>query len=124
MYYSTKRQQFLIDQGYAFKVGRRVGGGAGTEYLITSCAQPVSLALRTHGSLQVVRHSYPSLVLLVYALPAPRPDLLQVVTNLVDTAKEAMEGQLMYSRRVSGRVLPSGLLKCVMTEGSARVPGG
>lgn len=26
MFYSSKRQQFLIDQGYAFKVGGRVGG--------------------------------------------------------------------------------------------------
>lgn len=24
MFYSTKRQQFLIDQGYAFKVGRQL----------------------------------------------------------------------------------------------------
>ena len=36
MFYSAKRQQFLIDQGYAFKVGRgrgplraRAAGGAG-----------------------------------------------------------------------------------------------
>lgn len=29
MYYSTKRQQFLIDQGYSFKVG--AGAGAAVE---------------------------------------------------------------------------------------------
>ncbi|GFH27301.1 uncharacterized protein HaLaN_25602, partial [Haematococcus lacustris] len=56
MFYSTKRQQFLIDQGYAFKV----------------------------------------------------------VTNLVDTAAEAMEGQLLFARKEEQldllcRVLTAGL---------------
>lgn len=35
MYYSTKRQQFLIDQGYSFKV----------QYLIYLCSLEVLLSL-------------------------------------------------------------------------------
>jgi DNA excision repair protein ERCC-3 len=31
MYYSTKRQQFLIDQGYAFKVITNLLDNAGTD---------------------------------------------------------------------------------------------
>ena len=37
MYYSTKRQQFLIDQGYSFKVITNLLDNAGALLLVPDC---------------------------------------------------------------------------------------
>jgi len=42
MYYSTKRQQFLIDQGYSFKVITNLLDNAGAPRPATLCRVPAA----------------------------------------------------------------------------------